>query len=50
MLIQTWREMQESANITISGKRLCKLLIEEFERRFDYEFNSKIYRVTMNKI
>ena len=41
--ISSWEGI--SLKTSSSGKKLCKLLIEQFKTRFNYELNSHLYQV-----
>ena len=42
-VIHLWKKQKSS--FAIKGQEFCNLLIEEFETRFNYELNSKIYLI-----
>lgn len=37
----------ERTQTTIDGQKLCKLLVSEIKRRFEYELGSSYYRVSI---
>ena len=46
-IFNEWTKIMSSLKTTANCKKLCKLLIGEFKKRFDYELNSKLYQVIL---
>jgi hypothetical protein len=47
-IINNWEITADSTGISKSIKHLCKLLLDQFKKRFHYEMKCDIYRVKKN--
>lgn len=49
-LILMEHKLKKIKNLTISGEKLCNLLIDQIKERFEFELKSMFYRVKLFKL